>query len=105
MAALKMCLVCGALSKQSRCSIHRTNEARGYGTVHRRTRIEHLKQIPWCSHCGHVVGQDGYCGQMLCKKCPLELHHVAELQGGRSANVDGRRQLLCRKCHLNVKEV
>lgn len=100
-----MCLVCGALSKESRCRVHRTNEARGYGKAHRDSRKNALLTAPFCVHCGHGAEATGRCGFYGCQRCPLEWHHVSELYGSRSSLVDDRRQLLCKLCHLAVKEV
>jgi hypothetical protein len=87
----KMCLQCGAVSDQSRCPIHRRNDARGYGTEHKSSKKRAMAIAPYCWNCG-------------CRNCKLEWHHVIPLQGGRNQDVDNRRQLLCQKCHLSVKE-
>lgn len=89
----KMCLVCGAISDQSRCSVHRGNQARGYGREHKQSKKAAMALAPYCWNCGCPATQ-----------CKLEWHHVTELRGGRNEETDDRRQLLCTKCHLNVKE-
>jgi hypothetical protein len=89
----KMCLVCGVVSDQSRCSIHRGNSARGYGKAHRDSRAQAMKVAPYCWKCG--------CSARICK---LEWHHVEPLNGGRNPDTDDRRQLLCKSCHDSVKE-
>lgn len=88
-----MCLVCGVISSQSRCPLHRTNNARGYGTEHRKSRAAALKQAPFCWNCGCPITE-----------CKLQWHHVTELRGGRNPEKDDRRQLLCQKCHASFKE-
>jgi len=89
----KMCLVCGAVSDQSRCPKHRTNNSRGYGKSHRDSRAVAMKIAPYCWKCG--------CPARVCK---LEWHHVEPLYGGRNPYADDRRQLLCKNCHDSVKE-
>jgi hypothetical protein len=87
----KMCLVCGAISDQSRCVVHRKTSARGYGSQHQKSRQQAINQAPFCWKCG-------------CVNCSLQWHHVTELRGGRNPDTDDRRQLLCKKCHDSVKE-
>lgn len=89
----KMCLVCGAISTQSRCPVHRTKQARGYGTEHQKSRARAIEVAPYCWKCGCPLGT-----------CKLEWHHVVELHGGRNPEKDNRRQLLCKNCHDKVKE-
>lgn len=91
MAKKMMCLVCGAITDQTRCPIHRTNNARGYGTAHKKSRERAMKLAPYCWNCG-------------CRNCSLEWHHVEPLYGGRNPYADDRRQLLCKNCHDSVKE-
>jgi hypothetical protein len=93
MANKKMCLVCGAISTESRCEIHRKTSARGYGSAHQKSRTAAMKAAPYCWKC--------FCPASICK---LEWHHVEPLRGGRNPDVDGRRQLLCKKCHDSFKE-
>lgn len=104
MASLKMCLTCGVVSTSSRCDKHSKTTARGYGWSHQQARASSLKLKPVCVSCGHMVRMTGRCGVIGCKRCPLEWHHVVGMKGGRTADTDDRRQLLCRLCHLAVKE-
>lgn len=90
----KMCLDCGRISSQSRCSIHRTKQARGYGAEHEKSKRLAVQAAPYCWKC--------FCPATQCK---LEWHHVSELRGGRNPDTDDRRQLLCKRCHDNVKEI
>jgi 5-methylcytosine-specific restriction endonuclease McrA len=89
----KMCLICGALSSQSRCPVHRTKQARGYGTEHQIMRQKAIAVAPYCWNCGCPITE-----------CKLELHHVTPMYGGRNQEKDDRRQLLCKRCHDSVKE-
>lgn len=91
MATKKMCLVCGAISDQPRCRIHRTRQARGYDKAHFKARAAAINSAPYCWKCG-------------CRDCSLEWHHVEPLHGGRNPYADNRRQLLCKRCHDNVKD-
>jgi 5-methylcytosine-specific restriction endonuclease McrA len=89
----KMCLKCGRTSSQSYCALHRTKQARGYGTEHQKSREQAMQVAPYCWKCG--------CPATICK---LQWHHVTELRGGRNPEKDDRRQLLCVSCHNKVKE-
>lgn len=88
-----MCIVCGVITDQTRCPLHRTKQARGYGKEHERSKQIALAIAPYCWKCGCPVNE-----------CSLEWHHVTELRGGRNPEKDDRRMLLCSKCHLAVKE-
>lgn len=98
-----MCLVCGKLSDQSRCPLHREPRRKGhYDWQHIKMRLYAIQNHPFCAKCNHQVNAAGprlgACNDLLCRKCPLEFHHVEALQGGR-AQSDSRRQLLCKLCH------
>lgn len=88
MAKKFMCLDCGVVTDQSRCSIHRQDTARGYGFKHKKQRQAAIALAPYCWKCGCPI-----------TTCKLEWHHVTELQGGRNPEKDDRRQLLCINCH------
>lgn len=92
------CLICGALSRSSRCPIHRSANARGYGYPHQIRRKELIKLQPFCTHCFHMVDPDtGSCGMVNCERCPLQLDHVIAL--GTKRIDRGFYQILCRKCN------
>lgn len=88
-----MCIVCGAITDQTRCRIHRTKQSRGYGPEHEQSRANAMEKAPYCWKC--------FCPATRCK---LQWHHVTELRGGRNPDSDDRRQLLCIRCHNSVKE-
>lgn len=74
------CLVCGGLSSESRCRIHRTRQARGYGQEHQDARDVYIRTHPFCADCGHTALHFGSCPVGKgCPKCPLELDHTPSL--------------------------
>lgn len=94
------CLVCGALSKQGLCPVHRTREAQGYDYRHRRSRREEIAAHPYCAYCGHEADPyTGRCDDQLCPRCPLQRDHVQPIRQGRVKNVRQTYQILCRQCN------
>lgn len=92
------CLVCGALSRNSRCAIHSSSTAKGYGYSHQVRRKEYIEAQPFCSICFHRVDPDsGSCIDPDCDRCPLQLDHVIAL--GTKRIDKGIYQVLCRKCN------
>jgi hypothetical protein len=94
------CLECGRLSEESRCPQHRKTAARGYGGAHQRLRREAIHAHPWCAQCGHEADPiTGHCGDLACKRCPLQLDHLDPLSKQPARQTTGRYQVLCRRCN------
>jgi len=88
---MKFCLVCGRVSKGSRCTAHGgypdgsrgTSKQRGYDAAWHRRVKEAIALHPWCSRCGATTDLTGD-------------HPVPLSRGG------GRDQwpvIYCRKCN------
>lgn len=93
-----MCLVCGRLSTNSRCSIHRGTTNKGYGYSHQIRRKDYIEAQPFCTYCLHTVDpRTGSCGVVDCAHCPLQLDHVVRL--GTQRIDKGMYQVLCKKCN------
>src|SRR5690606_15527647 len=89
----KPCLVCGELSKESRCSEHRiTRTSReGHAAYKNNARWKNLskklrKLQPWCSECGAT--DDLTCDHIIPVKERSDLTYATE-------NI----QILCRSCN------
>lgn len=94
------CLVCGRLSKGSRCPAHSGAKARGYGSDHNKLAERMIAAQPWCSICGHVASPMAKrCDDPECKRCPLQLDHVIPVRGGRVTVVNQKYQVVCAKCN------
>jgi hypothetical protein len=96
------CLVCGALSDQSRCRVHRTRQARGYDRAHYEARDLYIRAHPVCAGCMHTALHYGKCPVPNCPKCPLELDHTPSLDYIRKhpqEHITIRYTVLCRQCN------
>jgi hypothetical protein len=96
------CLVCGALSAESRCRIHRTRQARGYDKAHYEARDVYIRSHPVCQGCMHTALHYGKCPVPGCPKCPLELDHTPSLDYIRKhpgEHIVIKYTVLCRQCN------
>ena len=98
---LLSCLVCGRLSNQSRCKLHRSRQARGYTDEHFAERAYRIGKSPVCENCGHTaLHKGGRCNDSTCKKCPLQLDHSPSLDYIRKhPGTLITYRVLCRECN------
>lgn len=98
---LKPCLVCGDLSRESRCQQHRikrpSSTARGYGVKWQRIAKAQVLAVPWCECTGCGI-HPGACNATT----DLTSDHVTPIASGGSA--DGPTITLCRRCNSSKKD-
>ena len=91
----KPCVVCGVVSRESRCAQHRlpdrrpSTARRGSSTERRKIRVRALHRGGYrCAGCG-ALDKSGK---------SLEVDHILPLERGGDHS-DGNLQLLCKPCH------